>query len=60
MDNRDRTNGEVYESETDSGHREPEEVEEERPKPVFFRIRQEPRFNQIKLRQKKQYQMRRV
>ena len=62
MFNQDKpTNIDVeFESETTSGHREIEEVDEERPEPIIFRLRQEPRFNMIKLRQKKNFAMRRV
>ncbi len=57
----ERTNTDSdFDSDTTSGHREPEEAEEDRPEPIIFRLRQEPRFNMIKLRQKKNFAMRRV
>jgi hypothetical protein len=56
----DRTNTDVMESETDTGHSEPKEDIEEKPKPIIFRMRQEPRYVSMKLIRKKQYQMRRV
>jgi hypothetical protein len=56
----DRTNTDVVESETDTGHSEPKEAIEKKPKPIIFCLRQEPRYISRKLIRKKQYQKRRV
>ena len=62
MDNNDRTNiqADLAETETDTGHSELIEVEEERPKPVRWEVRQETRFRVVRLIQKKNYAMRRM
>jgi hypothetical protein len=68
MIDNDKSDSACHETEADSGHSEPEETEEERPKPpgllpryqLVFRMRQEPRYVSMKLIRRKQYQMRRV
>jgi len=56
----DRTNVVVYESATDSGHSEPKEDIEEKPKPILFKRYYEPKFVATKVRRLKQYHQRRV
>ena len=60
MIDNDKTDSACYETEADFGHKDIEEVPEERPKPITFRMRQEPRYVSMKLIRRKQYQMRRV
>ena len=60
MENKDKTDTNAYDSETDTGHNEPKEDIEERPKPILFKRYHEPRYIATKVRRLKQYQMRRV
>jgi hypothetical protein len=60
MIDKDKTTTDVDESETDSGHGEPFELPEDRPKPMLFQRYYEPRFVATKVRRLKQYQMRRI
>jgi hypothetical protein len=57
---RDVTDSNVYESESDTGHSEPKEDIEERPKQILFKRYYEPKFIATKVRRLKQYHKRRV
>jgi hypothetical protein len=54
------TNTDAYQSETDSGHKDVEEVPEDRPKPIIFKRYYEPRFIATKVKRIKQFHTRRV